>query len=99
MPRLAPEDYQATMDALDRLVGLGRIKAFHLNDSRRGLGSRVDRHDHIGRGQMGREPFRLLLGDPRFRAVPMYLETPKGEEDGVDLDRINLALLRKLAGE
>jgi deoxyribonuclease-4 len=97
-PLGTPEDYQATMAALDRLVGLERIKAFHLNDSRRGLGSRVDRHDHIGRGQMGREPFRLLLRDPRFRAVPMYLETPKGEEDGVDLDRINLALLRELAG-
>jgi deoxyribonuclease-4 len=98
-PLGTPEEYLATMDALDRLVGLERVKAFHLNDSRRPLGSRVDRHDHIGRGQMGREPFRLLLRDPRFRAVPMYLETPKEEEDGVDLDRINLALLRKLAGE
>jgi deoxyribonuclease IV len=93
-PMGTPADYQATMAAFDRHVGLDRIKAFHLNDSRRELGSRVDRHEHIGRGHLGREPFRLLLADPRFRHVPMYLETPKGDENGEDLDAMNLHVLR-----
>ena len=70
------------MADFDRLVGLERIKAFHLNDSRTACGSRVDRHAHIGQGQLGLEAFRLLLGDGRFSEVPMYIETPKGEEDG-----------------
>ena len=82
--------------AFDRLLGLDRIKAFHLNDSRRELGSRIDRHEHIGRGRLGLEPFRLLLADRRFRDVPMYLETPKGEEDGEDWDVANLQALRGL---
>jgi deoxyribonuclease-4 len=67
-----------------------------LNDSRRGLGSRVDRHEHIGRGEIGLEPFRRLLADRRFRRVPMFLETPKGKENGVDLDVVNLGVLRAL---
>lgn len=87
-------EYRATMRAFDAAVGLEQIKAFHLNDSRRPLGSRVDRHAHIGRGEMGLAPFRRLLGDCRFRTIPMYLETPKGNEDGVDLNVINLATLR-----
>ncbi len=93
-PLGTPREYHATMVAFDRLVGLDRIKAFHLNDSRRGLGSRIDRHEHIGRGRLGIEPFRLLLADPRFREAPMYLETPKGEENGEDLDAVNLRVLR-----
>ncbi len=97
-PLGTPAEYQATMAAFDRLVGLDRIKAFHLNDSRRELGSRVDRHAHIGRGRLGLEPFRRLLADPRFQAVPMYLETPKGEENGEDLDAINLRVLRSCVG-
>lgn len=98
--RLGTEkEYRATMRQFDRLVGRERIRAFHLNDSVRPCGSRVDRHAHIGRGCLGREAFRHLLADRRFRQVPMYLETPKGEEDGVDLDRINLAVLRRLAEE
>jgi len=91
------KEYRATMTALNATVGLDQIRAFHLNDSRRALGSRVDRHAHIGRGMMGLEPFRLLLADRRFRRTPMYLETPKGEENGVDLDAINLSVLRALA--
>ena len=90
------KEYRATMRALDATVGLEQVKAFHLNDSRRELGSRVDRHAHIGRGKMGLEPFRRLLADRRFRKVPMYLETPKGKENGVDLDVINLRVLRGL---
>ena len=72
------------------------IKAVHLNDSGRELGSRVDRHAHIGRGKMGLEAFRLLLADPRFRKIPMYLETPKGRQRGEDLDTVNLKTLRGL---
>jgi len=95
-PMGTPEDYRATIRQFNRTVGVKRIKAFHLNDSLRPLGSRVDRHAHIGRGWMGLEPFRHLLADRRFRRVPMYLETPKGEEDGEDLDTINLRTLRGL---
>lgn len=95
---LAPaRDYRATMREFDRLIGVERIRAFHLNDSKREQGSRVDRHEQIGAGHLGLEPFSLLLNDRRFRDVPMYLETPKGLRDGVELDVINLATLRKLA--
>jgi deoxyribonuclease-4 len=90
-------DYLATMRRFDRLIGLKRIHVFHLNDSRREQGSRVDRHAHIGRGKMGLEPFRHLLTDRRFRRIPMILETPKGMEEGTDLDRVNLQTLRDLA--
>jgi deoxyribonuclease-4 len=90
------KEYKATMRALDKTVGLKLVRAFHLNDSQKPLGSRVDRHAHIGRGQMGTEPFRLLLADRRFRKAPMYLETPKGEEQGENLDAINLRTLRSL---
>jgi len=89
-------DYSKTMKALDQAVGIERVKAFHLNDSKRELGSRVDRHEHIGEGCLGLEPFRLLLNDRRFRKVPMYLETPKGERGGEDLDIMNLRTLRGL---
>ncbi|MGQ9575113.1 MAG: deoxyribonuclease IV [Thermoguttaceae bacterium] len=91
-----PEQYQATIEVFERMLGLDRLCAFHLNDSARPLGSRVDRHAHIGRGKMGLEPFRLLLGDPRFQHVPMYLETPKGRHGGQDWDVVNLRTLRGL---
>ena len=97
-PLADPGDYQATMAELIGLVGLERIKAFHLNDSLKGLGSRVDRHAHIGEGHLGLEPFHNLLNDQRFTNVPMYLETPKGLRDGEDLDVINLRTLRGLIG-
>jgi deoxyribonuclease-4 len=93
------EQYRATMRELDGVVGLKLVKAFHLNDSKRELGSRVDRHEHIGEGQLGLRPFRRLLNDARFRNVPMYLETPKGTRDGQDLDVMNLATLRRLIAE
>jgi deoxyribonuclease-4 len=89
-------DYRATMRSLDQTVGIKLVKAFHLNDSKREFGSRVDRHEHIGRGHLGLAPFRFLLIDPRFRRTPMYLETPKGTERGRDLDVINLRTLRRL---
>lgn len=95
-PLIEKRDYLDTMKQLDDAVGLARVKAFHLNDSKRELGSRVDRHEHIGRGQLGLEPFRHLLNDPRFADTPMYLETPKGTESGEDWDAINLRVLRGL---
>jgi deoxyribonuclease-4 len=90
---LAPAtEYRATMRAFDRTIGLARLRAFHVNDSRKPQGSRVDRHAHIGRGEMGLEPFRLLVNDRRFRNRPMILELPT--ED--DMDAVNLATLRSL---
>lgn len=89
-----PEGYQATFAELDRLVGLTRVKCFHLNDSQKDLGSRVDRHAHIGQGCIGVEAFRMLVNDPRFANLPMIIETPKGED--MAEDRMNLALLRSL---
>lgn len=99
----SPEGYAATFAEFDRLVGLGRIKAFHLNDSKRPCGSRVDRHEHIGKGCLGLEPFRRLLNDRRFAGLPMLLETPKQDlpaerrrPDVDPWDARNLRLLRSL---
>jgi deoxyribonuclease-4 len=97
-PLSSRRGYRATMREFDRLVGIGRIRAFHLNDSLRGRGSRVDRHAHIGHGQIGLEGFHALVRDRRFRKVPMYLETPKGRKGKQEWDRINLGVLRGLAG-
>ncbi len=91
--------YEATMAEFEQSVGLAQIKAFHLNDSVREQGSRVDRHAHIGRGAIGQAAFQALMNDARFVAVPKYLETPKGEENGKDLDRMNLAKLRRMVGK
>lgn len=91
------KEYLATIRALDKTVGYKKVKAFHLNDSLKPLGSRVDRHAAIGKGEMGKEPFRHLLNDRRFKKTPMYLETPKGTNArGVDLDIVNLRTLRRL---
>jgi len=90
-------EYRATFHRFDSVVGLGQIRAFHLNDSARDRGSRVDRHAHIGRGKIGLAPFRRILTDPRFRPIPMYLETPKESENGVEMDVVNLRVLRRLA--
>ena len=86
------EDYNRTIAELDAAVGLDRVRVWHLNDSVRELGSRVDRHAGIGLGHIGIEAFRFLVNDPRFAGLPMILETPKGE-DGDDLDAINLQTL------
>ena len=95
---LAPaRAYGKTLREFDAHVGLDRLAAFHLNDSRKPFGSRVDRHAHIGRGELGTEPFRLLVNDRRFRNRPMILETPKEEGDVDDMDAVNLATLRGLA--
>ena len=92
------DGYARTMAAFDREVGFDRLFAFHLNDSMKGCGSRVDRHAHIGEGAIGRDGFARLVRDERFVHLPMVLETPKGD-DGEEMDRVNLALLRELAGE
>jgi len=89
-----PETYGVTFAEFDRLIGLDRIRFFHLNDSKKELGSRVDRHEHIGQGRIGLEGFRCLLNDPRFAAHPMTLETPKGKD--LAEDRQNLSTLRAL---
>ena len=91
------EGYAAMVAELERTVGVERLVAFHLNDAKKGLGSRVDRHEHIGRGELGPGAFRRLLRDPRFRDLPMCLETPKTPDpDDHRDDRRNLAVLRKL---
>ncbi len=84
--------YRRMKREFDSSIGLDRIRAFHLNDSKFGLGSRRDRHEHIGRGEVGLEAFRLILNDRKFRNVPMVLETPKG--DDLEEDRVNLAVLK-----
>jgi deoxyribonuclease-4 len=90
------EGYERTFADFDRIIGLDRLQCFHINDSKKGLGCRVDRHEHIGRGAMGLEGFRRLMNDPRFAAVPKILETPKGD-DG-EMDAVNLGILRGLVG-
>jgi deoxyribonuclease-4 len=96
------DGYAATFRAFARIVGFDRLRAFHLNDSKRPLGSRVDRHEHIGDGCLGLEPFARLVNDRRFRDLPMLLETPKGEGKATGpivpdpLDMKNLGVLRAL---
>ena len=83
------EGYQATMQELDRTLGLGLVHAFHLNDSKKGLGCRVDRHEHIGEGSLGLSPFRRLVNDARFATTPGFLETDLRFKE-------NLSVLRSL---
>jgi deoxyribonuclease-4 len=96
-PLSAESDYRATMRKFQKLIGTKMIRAFHLNDSKREFGSRVDRHEHIGKGELGLDAFRNLLNDRRFRSVPMYLETPKGQEKQRSWDVVNLCELRSLS--
>jgi deoxyribonuclease-4 len=92
------DDYHGVMERLADVIGLDRVRLFHLNDSMTAFGSRRDRHAAIGEGSLGDEPFRNLVNDPRFAGVPMVLETPKEHpgdpKDLVTLDRMNLARLR-----
>jgi deoxyribonuclease-4 len=92
------DDYHGVMERLADVIGLHRVRLFHLNDSMTAFGSRRDRHAAIGEGSLGDEPFRHLMNDPRFAGVPMVLETPKEHPDDpkdlVTLDRMNLARLR-----
>ena len=86
--------YEATFAEFDKVIGVKRICAFHINDSVKELGSRIDRHAHIGQGHIGLSGFRLLLNDERFANVPMVLETPKGPDIAEDV--MNLKVLRGL---
>jgi deoxyribonuclease-4 len=90
-----PETYAATFEAFDRTIGLDRLKFFHLNDTKNEFASRKDRHEHIGKGEIGEEGFRNLMRDPRFADIPKTLETPKKED--LQDDVRNLTLLRELA--
>jgi deoxyribonuclease-4 len=89
--------YESMMEELVRHVGLDRVKCIHTNDSKGALGSRIDRHEHITKGKIGKAGFANLLNDVRLAAVPRILETPKGTDGrGVDLDRVNMARLRRI---
>lgn len=90
--------YDAVFEEFDDTLGLDSIGLFHLNDSVGGLGSHRDRHAHIGQGELGAEPFRRLMRDPRFAAIPKVLETPKGEDISSG-DLMNLSLLRSFRSE
>lgn len=91
------DGYDATIDALDRAIGVSLVKCIHTNDSKRDCGSRVDRHEHIGKGRIGKRGFAHFLNDPRFREVPFILETPKGTDGrGTKFDKLNLKRLRLL---
>jgi len=95
------QGYRSTFDTFERLIGVDRLKVFHLNDSKKPCMSRVDRHEHIGKGCIGLEPFRRLLNDRRFAHLPMILETEKtesraGRVELDPLDDMNLTTLRGL---
>ncbi|MDD4892194.1 MAG: deoxyribonuclease IV [Phycisphaerae bacterium] len=95
-----PEAVATMADEFDRVIGLARLRAIHINDSKRELGSRVDRHEHIGKGLIGERGLWSIIHEPRLADLPMILETPKGDND-VQLicDRRNLTKLRKLAAQ
>ncbi len=95
-PFVTEDECVQTMAQLDDVVGLEWVRAFHLNDSKKDLGTRVDRHAHIGEGKIGPGAFRWLLNDRRFKSLPMYLETKKEKRDGEEMDAVNLRTLRSL---
>lgn len=92
-----PKAYEETWVKFDAIIGRGRLKVVHLNDCKGGLGSNLDRHEHIGRGKLGRQAFKLVMQDPRLARVPKVLETPKGPRDDGRWDRRNLGVLRRMA--
>ena len=97
----SPEGYAETFSQFDHLIGFDRLKVFHVNDSKRPLGSRVDRHTHIGEGCVGLEAFRRLVNDRRFRALPMLLETPKtarSPRSAIEVDPLDAKNLQTLRG-
>jgi deoxyribonuclease-4 len=92
------ESYEAMLDEFDRVIGLDRLKVVHLNDSQKDLGSRIDRHTHIGEGCIGLEPFSYFLNDPRLEKVPLLIETPV-DNDPEDNIRNLKALLSLIENE
>jgi deoxyribonuclease-4 len=92
-----PQGYEATLEEFQRVIGLDRLKVIHLNDAKAASGTRLDRHEHIGKGHLGLDAFRRLLQDPRVAHLPFILETPKGKTTGgEDWDCVNLRTLRGL---
>jgi len=89
-----PETYDQTFAEFDRLIGLQHLFAFHLNDSKKGLGSKVDRHERIGQGEIGQAAFEFLCRDERFKKIPGYLEVPGGD----DAFRSDLDWLKQMTG-
>ncbi|AJE04266.1 deoxyribonuclease IV [Geobacter pickeringii] len=90
------EGYDRVFAEFDRIIGIDRLQCFHVNDSKKGLNCRIDRHEHIGQGAMGLDGFRFLVNDPRFAKIPKVLETPKGDDDEFDI--MNLKTLREMVG-
>jgi deoxyribonuclease-4 len=88
-----PQTYEKTISEFDRIIGLKRLVAIHLNDSKKGLGLRVDRHEHIGKGLIGEKAFGFIVNDSRFEKTPKILETPNAN----DMHKVNLGILRRLA--
>ncbi len=88
-----PETYRETWDEFDRTIGISNLKVIHANDAKKSLGSRVDRHDHLGDGEIGYDAFALLLSDPRLSHIPIIVETPDSET----MHEVNLAKLKRLA--
>ncbi len=89
-----PDTYADVFNRFDDIVGIKHLKAWHLNDCKAELGARVDRHDHIGKGKLGKAAFKNIVNDPRWRDLPGVLETPKGED--MQEDKVNLRVLRGL---
>jgi deoxyribonuclease-4 len=87
-------NYKKVIDEFDNIVGLEKLKCIHMNDSKKPLGSKVDRHEHIGKGFIGLEGFTNLMNDDRIRHIPKILETPKGKEQLEDI--VNLNILKGL---
>jgi deoxyribonuclease-4 len=88
--------FEATWNEFDKKVGWSKVKALHINDSKKGCGSRVDRHEQIGQGELGIAPFLFLMNDPRFDGLVASLET-EYTDDGFETEG-NLAILRALVG-
>ena len=89
--------YKNLIESFDSILGMEKLKLFHINDSKRELGSKIDRHEHLGHGSIGEAALSFFLNDPAFRNLPFILETPKGKNaHGIDWDIENLMVLRKL---
>ena len=93
-----PKAWEETMNAFESIVGLKNLQAMHVNDSKKPLGSRVDRHENIGEGEIGLAGFKNLVNDSRFENIPLIMETPKGNRtsDGRDWDEVNAEVLQSL---
>lgn len=87
--------YDQTWADFERIIGIEKLAVMHLNDAKKEIGSRIDRHEHIGKGKLGERAFSYIMTDKRFKRIPKILETPKGDDNR--MDEVNLALLKKLA--